>query len=182
MQDRVCDRWGTQTTAIAKNAEQNSEVTPPPPGREIARGRGGGGVTVLGSPSPREEDQNGCMTHIGVSKVERNDAATGSCGQNYPSGAFGACGQAGRFSLGGHLWQLTMAGRPLEGVPRVLRGGVPRVLRVAKPDPQEVVLGRGQSNGDGVKAFLLVLGRVLMVVQKGPCDGLGCPAFWVLVP
>ena len=50
MEDRVCDRWGTQTTAI-DIAEQTSEVTVPPPGGggrlqggEIS---GGGGTTAL---------------------------------------------------------------------------------------------------------------------------------------
>ena len=46
MQERVCERWGTQTTAI-DIAKQNSEVTgsPPPPrggdckgGRDFKRG------------------------------------------------------------------------------------------------------------------------------------------------
>ena len=40
MQERVCDRWGTQTTAI-DIAEQNSEVTVSPPG-------GGGDCNVGG--------------------------------------------------------------------------------------------------------------------------------------
>ena len=40
MQERVCDRWGTQTTAI-DIAEQNSEVTVPPP-------LGGGGFSKEG--------------------------------------------------------------------------------------------------------------------------------------
>ena len=41
MQERVCERWGTQTTAI-EIAKQNSEMTgfPPPRGGEIARGEG----------------------------------------------------------------------------------------------------------------------------------------------
>ena len=39
MQEHVCDRWGTQTTAI-DFASQNSEVTVPPHGE----GGGGGGL------------------------------------------------------------------------------------------------------------------------------------------
>ena len=42
MQERVCDRWGTQITTI-DIAEQNSEVTVCPLGGGRLQGGGGGG-------------------------------------------------------------------------------------------------------------------------------------------
>ena len=57
MQERVCDRCGTQTSAI-DIAHQNSEVTPPPPGGGGCKGGGGfqgGGYKGGGGTNKMEE-------------------------------------------------------------------------------------------------------------------------------
>ena len=64
---------------------------------------------------------SGGITPTGVSRVESNDVAVGSCGQHFPSGAFGTYGQARWPSSGPLATNPAVAGGLLRGLEALLR-------------------------------------------------------------